>query len=40
LSSKGGDLAVLFGGFSEFATEYVKKFIMTKFNDQMLEALE
>ena len=36
ISSDGGDIAILLGGFSEFATEYVKKFIMTKFNDQML----
>ena len=40
LLSEGGDIANLLGGFSEFITEYVKKFLMTKFNEQMLEALE
>lgn len=40
LSSDGGDIAILLGGFSEFATEFVKKFILTKFNEQMLKALE
>jgi hypothetical protein len=37
---KGGDIALLMSGFSDTFTEFVRTYIMTKFDDAMRKALE
>lgn len=37
---KGGDLAMLLSGFSDTFTEFVRTYIMTKFDSAMRDALE